>query len=291
MEKYRQFSHAATGVNPFLPTSIKSDPTLRVVRFLLLLPLNLVRVLVLICLLPCLFAFKSVSILRRILLPITARIMLSILGVAIRIQSPEYRKLKLTEGILQSSKETLVVQTQSPIDPLILMAIACTSCFGFLQPDGSVVQGLSFCCQSKPPVSSRVSLTEFLQQSTNKVLFVDVARTNGSGLLAWPKGTATCLKQVPLSFCGINYSTGNPANAHFTVGSFSQWLIGFALYFHTADVLVARSIPIEDPRQALVRVASAARKEEVVDTDLTAETAAKFHDYWMTSQSQKKKVI
>ncbi len=171
MEKYRQFAHAATGVNPFIPPGINVKTSLLPLRWVLLAPIAVLRLLIAAIMLVFLFAADCTPVapLRMILMKIFARMILLSLGfVNISYPDPEYKKLRMMQPKSDISIKLFVSQYQSPCDILTIAFALAPKYFAFPCVDSSLklcstVPALLLSMQANQPTSGNTNLTDLIE--------------------------------------------------------------------------------------------------------------------------------
>jgi hypothetical protein len=294
MEKYRQFAHSATGINPFLPPNLNNRPTFYQLRMIILAPLNVLRAVVL-AILTLLLSVLDYFPRRDYLVSAISYLALLILGFK-RIKSAQLdsRKLRVMLPHSNSTNYLLISQYQSAIDVLVLGWIAAPMTFGFLCTDGKVkscriINAVRLALET-PPETGDISIDEFIKAEGLglRVLFAEGVKTNGTGALTWPKGLKDQL--VKFSNCGmaaIAYSSDSPACPNHCVGSAYEFILNLSLWFgYTAEVALLPPVASDDPRALFVRLASSIRSEAVADTNLTSARALEFRNFWKTTHTE-----
>ena len=289
MEKFRQFAHPATGINPFIPPNInvvpnRFDPLIR----LAMIPLIFLKLIISLTLIPVLFIVDILPF-RKLTVPIVSRGLLYSLGFFKMRRNqidPQKLKFKIIDPLLENS--LIISQYQSACDVLIVAAVAAPLNFGFIAADGNVethrvIGALSAALNQRQPQSGSISLDSFVSNATlrDRVIFAEGARTNGTGVLAWPVNLSKMISSRPVSFSCIRYNNDSKYCANHCVGSGRDFLVNLLLGFsHSASLSFAQGVVCDDPRRLFVRLASIGRLEAVADSDLDVETYEKFQHAW-----------
>ena len=295
MEKYRQFAHPGTGINPFIPPNVHRKPgTWEKVIFIVTLPLNLVRAVLL--LIACtLWNVLDRLPLREYPVSLLTNAMLYLIGFS-RVASiqPDSRKLRvMLPNDNKTSDYVIISQYQSACDILVFSARVAPVYFGFIASDGKVklarsVSAFILALQPQPEIGD-IPLDEFLTTKSLgvRVLFAEGARTNGTGVLAWPRGLSEIVKQKPIAHSSIKYSTS--ASLNHCTGDGWEFIKNLMYYWgYSAESVILPPVVSDDPRGLFVRVASTGRADPVADTNLTAATARDFEKFWNLTQGQYK---
>ena len=294
MEKYRQFAHQATGVNPFIPPGINAKLSLFYLRAVLLWPLFAIRLLVLFSVaLPTLAVFDKLPVrsIRASLVSLMSLISLKLLGFSAQSSEPDYKKLRMMNQVKTGNPGHVIIsQYQSPCDVLVLGWSVAPESFGFPASDGRIeALGIFWAflqAGMSQPLTGTLSVSEFFESKKFSVLFPEGCRTNGTGVLSWDKSLREEISRYSimskLGTVAIAYNTDTPYSAHLAPGgNFMIWLWGLGLSLrHTVKISRLSASKVDDPRALFVRLCNSIRKEGSVDTDLSCVNGSEFAKYW-----------
>lgn len=254
MEKYRQFGDGGTGANPFVPvwSNYKSPLPVRAVKFLVLFPLCLLKLLIFSIALAWLAATEGicglipVGVLRyplyRLFTSIGCGMALLGLNVIPADDSlADHRRLKVaqpkTRGgrVFDASRGTLVFANQQSFVDVLLLGLRLCPTFVFVASDGTPVQyGIIGALKRSmlPALPSALAKPETLVEVAKAaqsgwrgpvVVFAEGANTNGSCVLAWKEETfagITSLEEpVGVALVSLTYSTTGAYTPHHNVNT------------------------------------------------------------------------
>lgn len=314
MEKYRQFAHAGTGVNPFVAatSNYRSVSLSRAARFAVLGVIFPVRALLLLVAVAGMVLGEGISWffflippvlfpVRRFFFALFGRVALLSLGVVVRTREPDARRLKLRPPLTGSTGrgEVVLCPLQSVVD-VILLATVLGCDFAFVALDGSVRRcGFSralVLASADPAVSfGQNNRSQISSSRAPTCLFLEGARTNGLGALSFPsKGAVVDLldAEARVGIAAVRYSGGGATAAPHTSEPVIQHLCSMMLWWghwgwyvrlsgNDAVAAVPSKPRVTALRPLYLRVRGALGS--VVDTDLSAATAVKFLQYVRSS--------
>eukprot|EP00746_Dinoflagellata_sp_MGD_P144550 gnl/MRDRNA2_/MRDRNA2_77269_c0_seq1.p1 gnl/MRDRNA2_/MRDRNA2_77269_c0~~gnl/MRDRNA2_/MRDRNA2_77269_c0_seq1.p1 ORF type:complete len:337 (+),score=45.51 gnl/MRDRNA2_/MRDRNA2_77269_c0_seq1:91-1101(+) len=328
MEKFRQFADPGTGVNPFVPAwaNYRSPIYMRLVKYLIMLPVALARCILLLVALLFLCLGSSLCVipvgpvrypLQRIFYFLGCRMGLTALGIlSVSTAAADHRRLKCRPSAKEISPASdakhgrMVLSNYQGIADVLYYGMKLSPTFVFPSVDGSPVAlgllgALKQSTQSKPLPKSKDTLTQILEKASSGwegpvVVFAEGAKTNGSAILSWKSRTFQgCTKlEKPngtLLAC-LEYSRTGAYTAHHTVGGpayhiwnlcFQPWQSLSAIWLAGDDLAASIKDKEVDEQVDLARTFLVRMLPGAVSVDLVADKHEEFLGYWYKFSSAK----